>query len=127
MSTEQVNIATPANLIIFNDTNIGSSLDTIKSFSIKLYYATVDNSLNTSPVYLKIYGTTAPGSVIVGTTPSDICLFVPGSTVLQVNFMLDAATPGTTFNQCSAACVTQPGTSGTTAPANPINFTLAYV
>ena len=127
MSIEQVTTATPANLMVFNDTSIGSGAVSIKSSPIKLYYASVDNTQNPTASYLKIWGTTAFGSITVGSTAPDIILYVPASSVLYVNFQLDGATPGTTFNQCSAACVTSGGTGGTTPPASPVNFTLAFV
>src|ERR1700681_2674608 len=106
MSKQQETVATPAGLIIFNDTSIDASIADIKSSgSIKLYYASVDNTANLNSVYLKIWGTTAFSSIVLGQTPADIILFVPGLTILNVNFMLDADTPGTTFNQCIADCV----------------------
>jgi hypothetical protein len=126
MSRQQESVQTPANLVIFNDTAIGAGIDLIKSSSVKLYYCTVVNP-NPNAVYLKIWGTTAFGSIVLGTTPADIVLFVPGSTTVNVNFMVDAASPGTTFNQASAACVQTGGTTGTVPPASAVNFTLAYV
>ena len=126
MSRQQESVQTPAGLILFNDSNIGASIDLIKSTSIKLYYCTVVNP-NPNAVYLKIWGTTAFGSIVLGSTPADIVLFAPGGSTLQVNFMLDSATPGTTFNQAAAACVTMGGAIGTFPAASPVDFTLAYV
>ena len=125
--TEQVNISTPAGLTLFNDTSIGNSVDTIKTTSVKLYYATIDNSSNGSAVYLKIFTTTAPASVVVGSTAPDFVIYIPASTVLTVDLLTDAASPGFQFNQASAICVTQAGTGGTNSPANNVDVTIAYV
>ena len=127
MSIELVTIATPANLMVFNDTAIGSGIVSIKSSPIKLYYCSADNTQNPTASYVKIWGTTAFGSIVLGSSAPDIILYVPASSILYVNFLLDGASPGTTFSQCSAACVATGGTGGTNPPNSPVNFTLAYV
>lgn len=78
-----------------------------------LYMVEVDNTANPAdPAYLKVYNDPAP---VVGTTPPDLILHVP------VNQRRDFVVPaGWDFSALSFACVTSPGTAGSTAPANPV-------
>lgn len=126
MAVTQVVVQSPANEIIFNDTNIGNSVDAVKASSALVNYIIVNNSLNASPVYIKLYNLAA-GSVIVGTTAPDEILFVPGSAIITQVYYTSAA-PGKTFNTAlSAICVTTGGTAGGSAPASAVSLTISYV
>lgn len=126
MSITQIVVQSPANEVIFNDTNITNAIDAIKSSSAKLLYVIIDNSANNAASYVKLYNL-ASGSVTVGTTVPDEVIYVPASTVITVPYYTGAA-PGKTFGTAlSAACVTTGGTAGTSAPADAVVLTASYI
>jgi hypothetical protein len=125
MGISQINVSSPTNEIIFNDTAMGNTADGIKSSSALLYSVTVDNSLNGSAVYVKLYNL-ASGSVVVGTTAPDEILYIPGSSVVTKTYFT-AAAPGVTFGTAlSAICVTAGGTAGSSSPASNVSVTVNY-
>lgn len=75
-----------------------------------LYMADVDNTANVAtPAYLKVYNAAAP---TVGSTAPDLILAVPAAT--RRTFVIPE---GWAFSFLSFACVTTPGTAGSTSPA----------
>lgn len=78
-----------------------------------LYMVDVDNTANTNdPAYLKVYNDPAP---VVGTTAPDL-IFLVG-----VNKRRSFVVPeGWSFTALSFACVTTPGTAGTTGPTSDV-------
>lgn len=126
MSITQVNVSTPSNEIVFNDTAMGNTADGVKASSALVYSITVDNSLNGGAAsYVKLYNL-ASGSVVVGTTAPDEIIYVPAGAVLTHVFWTSAA-PGKTFGTAlSAACVTAGGTAGVTSPVSNVSVTINY-
>ena len=125
MAISTINVSTPSNEIIFNDSAMGNSADGIKSGSALVYSVTADNSLNGSAVYVKLYNL-ASGSVVVGTTAPDQIILVPGSSVVTQTYFT-GATPGVTFGTAlSAICVTAGGTAGSTSPSSSVSVTVNY-
>lgn len=127
MAITNINISSPANFFQYQDTNIGSSVDAIKASSAVLYSILADNSSNGGAAcYVKIWNT-ASGSVTVGTTVPDEIIYVPAGQIVE-HFLFTSSVSGKTFGTAlSAACVTTGGTSGTTAPTNPVKCTFNYV
>ena len=126
MSVTQITVASPAAEVVFTDTAMGATVDGIKASSAKVYYITVDNSLNVAVSYVKLYNL-ASGSVVVGTTVPDEVLYVPASSVITQPYYTGAA-PGKTFGTAlSAACVTTGGTVGVTPPSSNVIVTVNYV
>lgn len=126
MAITQINVSSPSNEILFTDSAMGNTADGVKSSSAVVKYVVVDNSLNGSGVYVKLYNL-ASGSVTVGTTAPDEVIYVPGSTIVTVQY-LSAASAGKTFGTAlSAACVTTGGTAGTTSPSSSVPVTISYV
>lgn len=126
MSQTQVSAGTPTGLTEFNDTAIGNTADAIKAGSARLYSVIIDNTLNGSPVYVKLYNLAA-GSVVVGTTAPDEIIYVPGSSVVTQNYFTAAAVGKIFGTALSALCVTAGGTAGSSAPSSNVNFTAQYV
>lgn len=125
MAISQINVSSPTNEIIFNDSAIGNVADGVKSSSTLIYSVTVDNSANGSAVYLKLFNL-ASGSVVVGTTSPDEILYIPGSSVVT-RVYFTGATPGVTFSTAlSAICVTSGGTAGSTSPSSNVSATINY-
>lgn len=77
-----------------------------------IYNIELDNSSNSSSVYLKIYDNASP---VVGTTAPDHTFRVKGNQLRSV-----VAPQGLDFDYLSFACVTTGGTAGTTSPTNPV-------
>jgi hypothetical protein len=126
MAITQVNVSSPSNEIIFSDTAISNAVDAVKASSAKLFWLTVDNTLNVAASYLKLYNV-ASGSVTVGTTAPDMIIYCPPSVITYVNFGTGVA-PGITFGTAlTAACVTTAGTAGNTGPSSNVTATLSYV
>lgn len=78
----------------------------------KVYMIEVDNTANAASSYLKLYddgnptvGTTAPEDVVRVKAGQKRCLVIP---------------EGLDFTILSFACVTTPGTAGTSSPASPV-------
>jgi len=126
MAVTQIVVASPAAEVVFTDTAMGATIDGIKASSAKVYYVTVDNSLNVAASYVKLYNL-ASGSVTVGTTVPDEVILVPASVVITQVFSTGSA-PGKTFGTAlSAACVTAGGTAGVTPPSSNVIVTVNYV
>jgi hypothetical protein len=122
----QVEIASSAGLIQFQDSAMGNSADGIKSASATLYSVIIDNSANSGAAsYVKLFNV-ASGSVTVGTTAPDEVIYVPASAVIT-QFFFTAAVAGKVFGTAlSACCVTTGGTAGTTAPGSAVKVTVNY-
>lgn len=81
----------------------------------KVYGWEIDNSANSAAVYFKVWDAASPS---VGTTAPHWCIKVPAGAVLP---WPTVGGDGHTFTaKCNMACVTTPGTDGTSAPANPV-------
>lgn len=127
MSITQIDVGTPTNQYLFQDSAMGNSVDGIKSSSALLLFVKVDNSQNISaPSYVKLFNLSNL-SVTLGATPPDEIIYAPGGSVVTHEYFTGAVV-GVTFNTAlSAACVTQGGTAGTVSPASPVVVTVSYV
>lgn len=126
MSITQINVSSPSNEILFTDTAITNANDAVKASSAKVFWITLDNSANASSSYLKLYNV-ASGSVTIGTTAPDEIIYVPGLSIVTVNYGTSAA-PGKTFGTAlTACCVTTGGTAGASAPSSNVVCTISYV
>lgn len=126
MSITNIILTNPAGFSQYTDTQMGNTVDAVKASSTSLYQVTVDNSGNGgAAAYVKLYNL-ASGSVTVGTTVPDEVIFVPGGAIIT-QFYYTKAAPGKTFGTAlTAACVTTGGTTGTTAPTNPVIVGIVY-
>jgi hypothetical protein len=123
----QVNVTSPANEIIFQDTAMGTSVDGIKASSALVYSVTVDNSANGGAAsYVKLYNL-ASGSVTLGTTVPDEVILAPAGQVVTAIFKTGAAGGKTFGTALSAACVTTGGTAGIVAPSSSVVVSVNYV
>jgi hypothetical protein len=126
MAITRLNVTTPTNEIIFNDSAMGNAVDAVKASSAVVNYVIVDNTLNGSPVYVKLYNL-ASGSVTVGTTAPDEIVFVPANAIVT-HVLYTGAVSGKTFGTAvSAVCVTSGGTAGSTSPALNVPVTISYI
>jgi hypothetical protein len=127
LSVTQIEVATPAGLIQFNDTAMGNSVDGIKSSSAVVYSVLVDNTANGGAAsYVKLFNV-ASGSVSIGSTSPDEIVYVPAGAKVT-HFLFTGANPGKTFGTAlSAICVTTGGTAGNTAPSSSVPVTVNYV
>ena len=127
MAITQINVSSPSNEIIFNDTAMGATADAIKGSSAKIYAVTIDNSANGGAAsYVKLFNLAA-GSVVPGTTAPDEIIYVPAGAVITHTFFT-GANPGKTFaSALSAICVTAGGTAGTTPPVSNVSVSVNYV
>jgi hypothetical protein len=126
MSITQINVSSPTNEIVFNDSAMGNTADGVKASSALVYSVTVDNSLNGGAAsYVKLYNL-ASGSVVVGTTAPDEIIYVPAGAVITQVYWTSSA-PGKTFGTAlSAVCVTAGGTAGSTSPSSNVSVTINY-
>lgn len=126
MAISTVNIASPANETVFNDTAMGNTVDGIKASSAVVFSILVDNTANGgAPSYVKLFNL-ASGSVVVGTTAPDEIIYVPGGAKVT-HVLYTGANPGKTFaTALSAICVTAGGTAGSTSPASAVPVTVNY-
>ena|ERR1700677_4891550 len=125
MAITSINVSSPSNEILFTDTAMGVTIDAIKSSSAIVYFVQVNNSANASAVYVKLYNL-ASGSVSVGTTPPDECIFVPGLATVTHQLLTGGAAGKTFATALSAACVTTGGTAGVVAPSTSVAVTISY-
>ena len=126
MSITQTNVSSPSQEIIFLDTAMGATVDSVKATSAQVYSISVNNLLNASPVYVKLYNL-ASGSVTVGTTAPDEVIYVPAGLIIPV-FYFTGAAPGKVFaSALSAFAVTTGGTAGSTSPSSATIVTINYV
>jgi hypothetical protein len=105
---------------------MGASIDAVKASSAKVYSVTIDNTLNASASYVKLWNL-ASGSVTLGTTAPDSVIFVPGSALVTETYFVGAAQGKTFATALSAACVTTGGTAGTTPPSSNVIVSINYV
>lgn len=104
--------APPTGSEYIKDDSVGATAVVVTQ-NKKLAHLVVDNSLNSSETFLKIYDSSAP---TVGTTDPDIVIQVPASSKLSVSF-LDSKP---SFTNLAWAALTTPGTGGTTGPTNSV-------
>jgi|3_EtaG_2_1085321.scaffolds.fasta_scaffold122062_2 SUMO ligase MMS21 Smc5/6 complex component len=101
-----------ASKLILQDDATATSDNNITSQAVTIYLIEIDNTAvgNASQAnYLKLYNNVSP---TVGTTAPDMCLMVTANTKRSYAF-----TEGILFGTgLSMACVTTPGTAGTTDP-----------
>ena len=96
------------------------AVDTIGSGSVFIHQIYINNTLNTTSVYLKLYD--SGSSVTVGTTDPDFVFPCAGSSVAEFGIH-----PGASFgNGIKAAVVTDPGTAGTTSPTSDVSYVIMY-
>ncbi len=126
MAITQITVQTPTNQVVFNDTNIGATVDGIKSSSALVLYVIVDNSANAAASYIRLWNV-ASGSVTNGTTVPDMVLLVPATKVETYSFQTSAAAGLTFGTALSAAASTTGGTSGAVAPSSAVIITVAFV
>lgn len=126
MAISTVNVSSPSNEVVYNDSAMGNIVDGIKSSSALIYSITIDNSLNGgSASYVKLFNL-ASGSVVVGTSAPDEILYVPGGAVITQVYWTGSA-PGKTFSTAlSAFCVTTGGTAGSTSPSSNVSVTINF-
>lgn len=126
MAITQVNVSSPSNEIIFQDTAATNAANAIKASSAKIYYIIVDNSLNVAASYLKLFNL-ASGSVTLGTTAPDFIAYIPASSIVTIPFFTSAANGITFATALSYAVVTTGGTAGSTGPSSSVTLTVSYV
>jgi len=126
MAISTVNVGSPANESVFNDTAMGNVVDGIKASSAVVFSVLIDNTANGGAAsYVKLYNV-ASGGVTVGTTAPDEVIFVPGGAKVT-HVLYTGANPGKTFaTALSAACVTTGGTAGVTSPASAVPVTVNF-
>ena len=94
------------------DTNLGTSAQVVDATSGSIHQVYIDNTNNSSQVYVKGYDTT--GAVTVGTTQPDFVFPCAASSIRQFNF-----TSGIAYaNGLKIACETDAG-KGDGSPAAP--------
>jgi len=120
LSTTQITLGYPSATNIFQETALGNTALVVKASAGTVYYLSVDNTLNGSPVYLKIYDTGA--AVVVGTTVPDDVIKIPSSIKLPIPI------PGGKAYSAGiqVACVTAGGTAGITAPTSSVIAQVVY-
>lgn len=106
----QITTDTTANATAENDIGTGART---------LYGVSINNSLNTDAVYLKIYNHAAP---TVGTTAPNCVIPCAGGRTVEA-----LCQGGTAFSTAiSFAVVTTAGTAGTTAPTNSVTVIITH-
>lgn len=103
----------PVGTKLIVDTAAGATANnSVTGTSGSIYMIDIDNELNTSASYLKIYDSAAP---TIGTSIPDHTFKIPSSQRRCI-----AILEGLDFTNLSYACVTTGGTAGTTGPTNPV-------
>tara|TARA_R100000152_G_C6780653_1_gene213672 strand:+ start:1068 stop:1439 length:372 start_codon:yes stop_codon:yes gene_type:complete len=97
---------------LIEDTAANATKQIGKASSGTIYQVFIDNTSNSSAVYLKVYDL-ASGSVTVGQTHPDFVFPCPGSGKRQFNFP-DGIAFATAFTY---AITTSPGTAGSSDPS----------
>lgn len=126
MAISQINISSPSVETLYQDTNIGATVDGIKASSALVLWLTVDNSANGAASYIRLWNV-ASGGVTNGSTVPDMVLLVPANQVQTFVFQTSASAGLTFGTALSAAASTTGGTVGSTAPSSAVTLTLAYV
>jgi hypothetical protein len=103
----------------FTDVALGSSSDGIANGFCRVFRISADNTLNSSPVFIKAYNF---GQPIAGTSSPQIILRVPANSVVSQDFKL-----GVIFSAAlSMAAVTQGGVGGVTPATNPLVCSIIF-
>tara|TARA_R100001594_G_C4030453_1_gene261145 strand:+ start:24 stop:395 length:372 start_codon:yes stop_codon:yes gene_type:complete len=104
-----------------DETDATSTVNTIGSGTLYLDQIMIYNQRDTNnTVYVKFYDTGS--SVTVGTTAPDFIFPCPGGEFVNYSFE-----PGGKFtNGMKVAVVLEPGTGGTTAPTQTVQYSLVY-
>lgn len=95
----------------------GTGENDVNGGAATLYGIRVDNTQNSTPVFLKLYNHASP---TIGTTDPDLILKVKNGVTRRVMFPKGLAFA----TAISMACVTTGGTAGTTNPTNPVEASL---
>jgi len=112
MAVSIVDIASPAGLKKYRDTDLAETKVAVDAGAGTMHSIVVDNTANAAEAeFLKLWNV-ASGSVTVGTTAPDWVFLIPAATKLTIVFH-DGVAYGTAL---TAACVTTAGTAGTTGP-----------
>jgi hypothetical protein len=126
MAISTVNIASPANEVVYSSSAMGATKEGIKASSAKVFSVIVDNTLNGADTYVKLWNV-ASGSVTVGTTAPDEVIYAPLG-VITTHIMYTGAAQGKTFGTAlTAAAVTTAGTAGVTGPSSNTVVTVNYI
>jgi hypothetical protein len=107
---------TPLFTFTAEDTDADATDEIIDSTSGTFYTVYVDNSSNSGDVYVKLWNNSSAANITVGTTNPDWIFPVPASSTKQFCFP-----DGFAYSAgLVMACVTSPGTEGTTGPTNDV-------
>ena len=113
MATSSTNLNSPISNTHYTDTDIGSGTTatstTISGSSEVVNHILINNSVNSSKVYVKLYNDAS--SPTIGTTEPFMVLPCEALSSFEIQFL-----PGITFAQLHYAAVTTAGESGTTGP-----------
>ena len=121
MAVSVIDIATPAGLKKYRDTDLQATKTAIDTTSGTIHSIVIDNSANAAVSYLKLWDA-ASGDVTVGTTAPDWVEKVAASTKRTI-VMHEGAAYATAL---TAACVTTAGTAGTTDPTSSVVVEIIY-
>ena len=102
------------------DTSVGTAPQyNVTEGAHSVYQVVIDNTNNGAKSYLKFWNVSS--GVTLGTTDPVMILMAPASTKITYSFPR-----GVAFSTAiSYACVTTPGTGGTTAPSSAVTINLA--
>tara|TARA_X000001388_G_scaffold36596_1_gene25894 strand:- start:510 stop:875 length:366 start_codon:yes stop_codon:yes gene_type:complete len=101
-------------------TDATSTVDVLKAGSGTLYKVEINNTTNSSPVYVKLWLST--GSITVGTTDPHYVFKCPASVTRSYSCPKGAAFA----TGLKAACVTTGGTAGTSNPTNDVIYRILF-
>ena len=122
MAVSNISIAQISGANLFVDTANGNAAVAVKASDAKIYSLELDNTANGAATYCKIFNVAA-GSVVVGTTASDLTILVPASTKITMVFP-DGLDFGTAL---SVASVTGKTEASSTAPVSAFAVKMVYV
>ena len=127
MAITTINIGSPTNISVYKDTAMGATADGVKASAATLFQIIIDNSANAgSASYVKLWNL-ASGSVTVGTTAPDECIYVPPAALITMPYYTGAVQGKSFGTALTAACVTTAGTAGNTPPSGSVIVTIAFV
>lgn len=110
--------ANPFAAVLFTDTNLTATADqNIRSGATTLYQVKIDNSANSSIVYLQLFDNASP---TVGTTAPNMVLPCPAST--SKTYVIDLSNGYPFVTALSLACTTLP--TGAVSPASAVIVSL---
>jgi hypothetical protein len=115
--TVSTQVSPVATKLVIETISGATSNNNVLGTSGKVYMVDVDNAANAAATYCKLYD---DGNPVVGTTAPHFIFRVPAG---QRRSMV--IPEGMDFSILSFACVTTPGTTGTTAPSSPVAVRLA--